>query len=1003
MIRTTRFWSTAAICSLVLPAAFSSHAQNPPAPVTGETTESIVLDTDIELFAPDRPYAKAYHLSTVNDFVPGNLADGYIGDIALQNEYFKAIIARPTKPLIGSVRGGSLIDVTLNHNTIDFFSSLNTTIDPLSTGSIAIYTGITSPHVESDTTATVTLSGYIGNLEAPRPSADELIKVETRYSVPKGKNALTLVTNFHNTTSQTAWLRPADIIDWGEGRTFGERTGYGVTTSPVNYIIASAPDFAMGYYISGTQPMEGYHFGRDSIFMAAGNVETLQRHMETLKAIAEANTGDNRVPKEFQAVGGSLTERPGYVVFPGTEKRAILSMSGMPELAPIYVPEGVIQYVDGEATISLSQDKLSRHFTAPPDNEKATYIELAPGVTYQYTRHITVTDGNWATIVRDAHQTRGHKLATIAGVVVDNETGSPLADVQVRVNGGPGWDGISPSQPLFQVKTREDGSFAASVPEGQYICHASITGRVMLGKPNIINAQSGAPLTPSVLQMSKESRLLVAVSEAETITSSPLPVKLTLIAKPPYPQEDYGISPDVTNGIQNTYYLPQGAAVLPVTPGRYRLIISRGIEYDIHQQDILVTPGQEQRILASLPHVMRGYITKMVSMDAGLMTDNSSMGYATAESRAIQAACEGVSVIISGDYNQATDLQTAIRNQGLERHVKAFAGRRVLLHKGNMSADLFVYPLTPETNEKLDATLKEVDGLAPDIALSDLRKALPNVIIEIARPTHPEAGYMNSFPFQERQRQFTDGVMPPPDFNAFQILEGKKIGQDQETYDRYMAMQLARMSADDLHKGAPISPTGSSSSRLSYGQDVGYPRTYLYLDNEKPLADVTADDVLKAIRGQHFLVTNGPVLLFDAVDNNKLEFSVQPGDIMDLQTTDVAKIRARVLCAPWVNLFGVNTRENGIRGVTVAQIRPSEEIVRYPTNAGNVGGHIYSRYLKSDHILDAYAYSHLRTLEPVVSDPLLDFGGKMYPFAWSGPIFVDRDGDGKITIKPKEP
>src|SRR5690606_26663126 len=126
-------------------------------------------------------------------------------------------------------------------------------------------------------------------------------------------------------------------------------------------------------------------------------------------------------------------------------------------------------------------------------------------------------------------------------------------------------------------------------------------------------------------------------------------------------------------------------------------------------------------VTGSLPHVMKGLIPGLVSMDAGIVTDASAVGYVTAESRAIQAACEGVQVIVSGDYSQATDLQTAIRNQGLERWVKAFVGRRALLHKDDMSADLFVYPLDAETSDSLDKALEEVADLPPDIAIADLK------------------------------------------------------------------------------------------------------------------------------------------------------------------------------------------------------------------------------------------------------------------------------------------
>jgi hypothetical protein len=67
------------------------------------------------------------------------------------------------------------------------------------------------------------------------------------------------------------------------------------------------------------------------------------------------------------------------------------------------------------------------------------------------------------------------------------------------------------------------------------------------------------------------------------------------------------------------------------------------------------------------------------------------------------------------------------------------------------------------------------------------------------------------------------------------------------------------------------------------------------------------------------------------------------------------------------------------------------------------GSNIYTRYLESDAVIDAYCYSTLRSLAPVVPDPLPDFGGEYFPYCFSGPIFVDKNGDGKIVINQDQP
>ncbi len=969
---------------------------------SGDARSTGVQAVHIQLSAEDAAttggYAKSYTISSPAQQIAGNLGDAYLGDLVLENEKLRVAIARPGKPEMGAVRGGTIMDIVRTDAPVDYLGGINLTMDPSSTSSQVIYENVQLSGVLANTTAILSMSGYVGEPDTPAPALANRIGVSTRYTLAKGSPILQIDTNVVNQTTGTAWIQPADTIDWGEAEVFSEGKGYSVTTAPLNFVLGAVDDFSLGYYTSGTKPMEGLHQGRDSVILASGAIRDLEARVLARKQADQAS--DQNLAPEYRGFGASTTQEPGMVMFPGTETRYGMGPGGLPEPAPIYVPEARLQIVDGKATVTLPRVRKSL-FEAPESESESASIQLERGETYSFTRFLVVSDGNWKPIADNAYAAKDVKLGRLSGVVVEGGSGNRIADATVRISGGTQWNGAGAAPPVLQVKSRKDGSFSAQLPVGKYQLEPVALGRRSAGKNPPVEIESNFKASVSVLQMTKESLLRIAISEAETVTSSPLPVKVTLVSKPPYPTENYGFTPDVSRGVRNTYYLPQGAAVFPVTPGRYRLVISRGVEYDILQKDITVVAGREQTVTGSLPHVMKGLLPAMVSMDAGVVTNASGVGYATAASRAIQAACEGVSIIVSGDYGQVTNLQTAIRNQGLERWVKAFSGRRDLLHKGDLSADLFVYPLDESTSAAYNTAVDSVRSLPPDVALADLKKQVPDLIFEISRPVHPEAGYLEAFAFNMNKKRFIDDNMPPPDFNAIQVLEGKKLGLENEVYSRYMAMQLERLGQNDLFKAPPLSPVGSSFSRLPYGQEIGYPRVYLYLNSDKTLAQVTASDVVSAVRGQHYLVTNGPILLFDALNFDTLEFSVKPGEILDAQTTEIVRIRARVLAAPWITLEGINTRENGLRGITVFGIQPSEKVQRYPTNQS--GSHIYTRYLKEDAVLDAYAYSSLRSLAPVVPDALEDFGGAAFPYCMSGPIFVDRNGDGKITINNKEP
>ena len=116
-------------------------------------------------------------------------------------------------------------------------------------------------------------------------------------------------------------------------------------------------------------------------------------------------------------------------------------------------------------------------------------------------------------------------------------------------------------------------------------------------------------------------------------------------------------------------------------------------------------------------------------------------------------------------------------------------------------------------------------NLPPDIFMADLRKEFPNLLIELCQPTDPESGYLNEFPLDLLRTKFVDDVAPPPDFDAIQIVDGKKIGLQIGNMPRYAALLKNR---SRMQSGAlPLAPTGGSNARLPGGDEVGSPRTYL--------------------------------------------------------------------------------------------------------------------------------------------------------------------------------
>jgi hypothetical protein len=127
------------------------------------------------------------------------------------------------------------------------------------------------------------------------------------------------------------------------------------------------------------------------------------------------------------------------------------------------------------------------------------------------------------------------------------------------------------------------------------------------------------------------------------------------------------------------------------------------------------------------------------------------------------------------------------------------------------------------------------------------------------------------------------------------------------------------------------------------------------------------------------------------------EYDKHPGDVIDLSTTRILRMQMKVLAANWVSFSGLAFHEAGLVQVSTPSVRPVTGVKRYPVvDIPDVA----TRYLDADAVLDGVAYGANRPLWPIVSNALPDFGGPAYPYSFTGPIFVDKEADGKIRLSP---
>ncbi len=1025
------------------------QAATPPSPPSDAATTSqavVVRLDDRELWAPLLGTIKAYVIREASQLAPGLLADGFLGDLVLENDLVRFVVRRPDKNLPSMPPIGAIIDVSNSRSKADYLNYYEAIPDVESTTSKIRYESVASFIVDRQTTARLVLRGHVvetvADAESTTSSERQLaVSAVTTYELPKNEPYLRISTKFTNESSAPVTLAPGDYIDWGEATTFVEGAGVLPTIyEPANWVAAAIDDFSAGVCVPGMQPLLAVTSGRFTVVQAFGNAAALKASTsisvpkpsklsptplgESLKTTPSGVSSP--AVQAPSGPGQSLTPTlpvPQPTVAPPASKETRYNQSPVlplrspsrsethygPSLAP---PAKETKYTgvgetlrdnapneeDLPGKLSLGGGAESRSDSTKSEKKSDGVliddkgrVTLQPGQSVEFVRYLVVSTRDLGRLGRTVYELKGIPTSVIAGAVLEDGSNAPIEDAEIRISGGPKWDGKSNPRAFTRAVTRRDGTFSVRLPYGNYHVTAFKVGRTVKGGSQIVKLFRNSPNQIVALLMSRPATVRVAVSDPDAPTSVGLPCRVTLLAKPGTPPVDWGFSPNIAGGVRNLFYLPFGAAVMPVTPGQYRMIISRGIEYDAVEQDIVVTEGSDQKIVVTLPHAWK--MPGTISTDIGVMTTASAVGLITPEDLVIMAACEGVSVLVSGDYDQATDLAPVIQRLKLDSYVRAFPGMRMLVHGRGLTANVLVYPVTQATAEKLRQFQAKHRGAAPDIFLADLRRAFPDLVIQVDQPLHPLGGYLAQFPFDQQFKRFQDDNVPPPDFHALQVLNGKVVGEFQDLQDRYFDLAIKRTRWPE--PAPALTAIGGSMCRLPYGTEVGYPRVYVYTTRDT-LDRFTPEDLVQAIKGQHVVVTNSLFPKLNGYNPATRTFGAQPGDVIETGTTGSLPLKINIYAASWVSLSNFDLTWNG-KAVRRIQVMPVQRVLRYPVRAQKDADQQIV-YVTSDGFTNLVAYSARKTLSPIVPPAPQDWGGEVWPLSWTGPIFIDQDRNGKVVI-----
>jgi len=539
---------------------------------------------------------------------------------------------------------------------------------------------------------------------------------------------------------------------------------------------------------------------------------------------------------------------------------------------------------------------------------------------------------------------------------------------------------LASGAPVSQVRPDAKGDFALRLPPGAYQARILAPAREPIGFAFTVGDATSELALPSMVldspgwvRLPKDfiGRLVFLDQDG----SGPAWFGADLLG---FQIGDYAAPSGLEAPFVNLAATPIDPARLPLAAGQYRVVAVRGPEYEAREVELEVRAGEESHL--DMPRLARvveteGWISADLHVHSGESFDSS-----LPQPRQIVAfAASGAEVLVAAEHDRVFDPRPAIEGVGLGDSLRPITGVEI--------TSAFEGGDTPFSTGHLNAFPLEVEpgayrGGAPTLEGRRLRDALADIRRLAAPPfvqlNHPRAGVGDGAddtffdhlgivgePF-EPSRSLEESpnsvlVEKSPkhggrdlDYHGAELMNGPPLTRYRRARADWFSLML---------QGERIVGTANSDSHR-LGVIVGLPRNYVAMADAS-LGAFEEASFMQSLRAGRLYGSTGPLV----------EVRLDDAGLGELHAGSTGTLHVSVRAAPWVPVAEWRAYVDG------------ELVHRAPIAAGDEAS------LPLVFTKDAFVTVEVEgPAEGIYRDALPDFT----PFAYTNPIFVDVNGNGRF-------
>ncbi len=609
--------------------------------------------------------------------------------------------------------------------------------------------------------------------------------------------------------------------------------------------------------------------------------------------------------------------------------------------------------------------------------------ELRANESFATKKHFIVGSGDVGSVLDGVLRLRRAPSGRIGGQVLDVGTNVPAEGASVVVYQRPERGG--PRRVFAQYDVRANGSFGGNIPPGSYSARVTGSGRPLSPLVDffVVEGQS----TPLRLESTPPGRVVVRVVDAE---GHPLPAKASAIgtygpehvgkltrnflfdleAGEPFRSSDL-VDDDPADERTRQYveaqaFTDRGTAELLLRPGTYRIVTSRGPEWDLAATTVTALPSET----SSVTHVLRRVVdtTGWIAGDLHIHSRQSIDSGMSLDERVRSLAAEGVEWAVATDHNFVTDYRPYVARNELFDWLFPMVGLEMTtLESGHFNGYPLRYDPGPVTHGSFEWARR-----TPDQIFDDLRArgslGPERTIVQVNHARDGVLGY-----FSQYQRDpFTGQELPPtlvqqviaPKGPAFRTRDGTSAFSQKfdamEVAGSKLLWQIHHFRVPDAlpsgelpanvppagtilrkENGQPAFPglvddwftllnlgsrtiavgTGDSHSG---GDEAGHFRTMVFVGDDRPIT-LSESRLVDAMQSRRVVATNAPLVDFWVDD------PVRGVMGSTIQAKDPARVTLgyRLTSAPWASVARLVVWRNGTIAAVVP-VDPRRDLAKDP-------------------------------------------------------------------------